>query len=210
MNISVATTTDARAMANLHASRITEGFLPTLGVPFLTRLYRRVVLSPVAFAYTAREGDEVVGFVAVASDLGALYRSFLLRDGVRAALPSLPAVVRSWRKAIETLRYPSRTSGAALGTTVLPEAEVLAVAVAPAVAGQGVGASLVRAACAELHRRNVPGVKVVCGAGNAAALALYATCGFAVATQVEVHGGVVSTVLVRLAPAPGGAVVSNG
>ncbi len=208
MNVRVATASDARAMADLHASRITEGFLPTLGVTFLTRLYRRIVASPGAFAYVAREGDEhvaraeIVGFVAVASDLGALYRSFLLRDGVVAALQSLPAVVRSWRKVLETLRYPA-SAGSPAGTA-LPDAEVLAVAVAPGATGRGVASLLVRHACDDLQRRGVTGVKVVCGTGNEAALALYRGCGFVPAEQVEVHGGVTSAVLVRHAPDEGG------
>ena len=131
----------------------------------------------------------VVGFAAAATDLGALYREFVLRDGVVAGTLAAPRLVRSWRKVVETLRYPAASGD-------LPDAEVLAVAVSPAAAGAGLGARLVAAATDELGRRGVPAVKVVTGADNVAALRLYERCGFAARERVAVHEGVASEVLV--------------
>lgn len=181
---------DAEAIAALHATRISEGFLPTLGPRFLTRLYRRITRSSRAFAVVATDdAGAVVGFAAAATDLGALYREFVLRDGVVAGALAAPRLVRSWRKVVETLRYPAASGD-------LPDAEVLAVAVAPAAAGAGLGARLVAAATDELVRRGIPTVKVVTGADNVAALRLYERCGFAAREQVAVHEGVASEVLV--------------
>jgi hypothetical protein len=42
----------------------------------------------------------------------------------------------------------------------------------------------------------VPAAKVVTGASNGAAIALYEACGFVVADRVEVHDGVASVALV--------------
>ncbi|MDQ1521281.1 MAG: hypothetical protein QOI55_2354 [Actinomycetota bacterium] len=192
--IRTATRADARAIASLHASRIAEGFLSTLGVSFLTRLYGRVAVSPDAFAIVAVDDGRVVGFAAGALDVRSLYRSFVVRDGVVAALQAAPRLARSWRRAIETLRYPGSTSE-------LPRAEVLSMAVAADAAGQGIGRSLVDATLTELGARQIDSAKVVAGAGNAAAIAVYAACGFAVAERLEVHGGVESVVLVWRAPA---------
>jgi ribosomal protein S18 acetylase RimI-like enzyme len=178
-------------MADLHVARISEGFLPTLGTGFLTRLYARVVASPDAFAYVAVADDEarVDGFAACALDLRALYRSFLLRDGAVAGVAAAPRLLRSWRKVAETLRYPATT-------VELPDAEVLSVAVAADAAGHGAGASLVDAVTQELASRDVRAAKVVTGAANDAATRMYRKCGFEVAQRLQVHGGTESVVLV--------------
>ncbi len=197
IEVHAADRSDAGRMADLHASRITEGFLPTLGVFFLTRLYRRVVMSGDAFAVVARDATgATVGFSATALDVSALYRRFMVRDGVVAGTVAAPRIARSWRRVLETLRYPSHA-----GAEQLPPAEVLAVAVDPVVAGRGVGRALVEAAQRELERRGVHAAKVVAGADNPAALALYRACGFEEVERIEVHDGIESCVLVWRVPA---------
>jgi len=187
-----ATDADAGRLAELHATRIGEGFLSSLGPGFLARLYRRIVRSPDGFAFVAEatpRGD-VVGFAAGVMDVGRLYRTFLLRDGVPAALAAAPRLLRSWRRVIETLRYPAE------GADALPDPEVLAVAVDAGAAGHGLGRALVTAALDEFARRGAPAVRVVTGADNAPALALYARCGFVPAASIAVHEGTPSEVLV--------------
>lgn len=189
----LANPTDAARLAALHATRISEGFLPTLGPRFLTRLYRRLILDPDSFAIVADEGGDVVGFAAAASDIGALYRSFLLRDGVVASIGAAPALLRSWRRVIETLRYPE-------GSADLPDAEILSVAVDATAGGRGVGTKVVTEALSRLRDSGVSSAKVVVGADNETALAMYRRCGFENATRIEVHGGRASEVLVWKAP----------
>jgi ribosomal protein S18 acetylase RimI-like enzyme len=189
-----ATREDATAIAQMHTVRITEGFLPTLGTPFLRRLYRRVVASPDAFAFVADDDGRVVGFVAAALDVGALYRVFLVRDGVVAGIAAAPRLARSWRRVLETLRYPTSTAE-------LPRAEILAVCVAADAGGRGIGRTLVETAVGELDRRGVETVKVVTGAGNDPAIAMYRACGFEIAERMRVHDDVESVLLVRRAGA---------
>lgn len=186
---------EAAAAAGLHARRITEGFLPTLGAAFLARLYRRIVRDPGSFLVVAVDRDRVVGMCACTEDLGALYRTFVLRDGVIAAVRSAPRILRRWRRVVETLRYP-----AAEDAPDLPEAEVLAVAVDAARSGEGIGRLVVEAALAEFDRRGTARVKVVAGGDNVAALGLYRATGFVDAARIEVHEGTESVVLVRSAP----------
>ena len=98
--------------------------------------------------------------------------------------------MRSAGKVVETLRYPSST------TDALPEAEILAVGVADRAARRGVGRTLVEAALDELSRRGERSAKVVAGADNVAALALYERCGFVRHSRIAVHAGTPSEVLV--------------
>jgi len=186
-----ATDADAAAIARLHAARIGEGFLVTLGPAFLRRLYRRIIRSDRAFALVAEDSGAIVGFVAVAADTGRLYREFFVRDGIVAGFAALPAMVRRPRHVWETVRY-----GLGGEHDDLPPAEVLAVAVAGSAAGRGIGGDLVAHALEELDRRDVRAARVVTAAANDAARRMYRRCGFRPVARTEVHRGVPQEVLV--------------
>jgi len=181
---------DAPAVAALHGERIGEGFLVTLGPRFLTRLYRRVAVSPHAVLLVTESGGRIVGFVAVATSTRRLYADFLRRDALPAGLAAAPAVLRAPRRVWETLRYGSA------GDHDLPPAEVLSIAVSADAEGQGIGGALLAAALEELARAGAPAARVVTGIGNHAALAMYERAGFRRQTRTEVHAGVPQEVLV--------------
>jgi ribosomal protein S18 acetylase RimI-like enzyme len=183
---------DAAFAAALHASEISEGFLPSLGTPFLERLYRRITLELPSFLLIAEIDGRPVGFVAGSENVARLYRAFLRHDGVPATMSALPRVLRSWRRVLETLRYPASEQGA---QEPLPPAELLAIAVAPTARRLGVGRALVDAFVAELVVRRVTAARVVVGDDNASAIALYERSGFVPATTIEVHRGTPSQVL---------------
>ena len=192
MIVRVGVEADARAAATLHASQIAEGFLSSLGVPFLSLLYRRVVRWPRSFLLVASsEHDEtdVVGVLGAAEDTGALYKTFLVHDGVRATARNAPRLLRSIGRIVETLRYPAQTED-----DELPEAEILSVAVAAHAHGRGIGRALLDAAVAEFASRGIDRVKVVTTAGNEPARRLYASAGFEIARDVTVHAGTRSVV----------------
>ncbi|MCA1706251.1 MAG: GNAT family N-acetyltransferase [Actinobacteria bacterium] len=180
--------TDAHAAARLHADQIGEGFLSSLGPRFLTVLYRRVVRWPRSFLLVAEEGGQPVGHAAATEDVGGLYRQFLLHDGLVAGAVAAPRLARHWRRALETLRYPS-------GHDQLPSAELLAVAVASEFRGRGIGRSLVVALNDELVRRGIDDARVVVAAANGPALALYRSSGFRSATSIQLHADRRSEVL---------------
>jgi glycosyltransferase involved in cell wall biosynthesis/ribosomal protein S18 acetylase RimI-like enzyme len=180
---------DAAAVAELHASRIGEGFLATLGPGFLVQLYRRMVRSPHAVVLVADDGDGPAGFIAVSQDTNRFYREFLVKDGVVAATRAAPALVRAPKQVWETLRYGAGESG-------LPPAEVLAIGVAERSAGRGVGGALVAAALDEMRARDVDAVRVVTSVDNAAALRMYERAGFRRHSRTEVHAGIAQEVLV--------------
>ena len=96
---------DADTAAALHAGQIGEGFLSFLGPEFLRHLYRRITRSPESFLLVVEEEKTTVGFLAGSTDVAALYRAFLWRDGPAAALACSGRLLRSWRRVIETLRH---------------------------------------------------------------------------------------------------------
>ncbi len=187
---------DAAHLAALHAAEISEGFLPVLGEAFLARLYRRVAAAAGSFALVAEDdAGHVVGFVAVSEHTGALYREFLRRDGLVAALRAIPALGRHPRRVLETLRH-----GLAGDDDDRSGAEVLALAVASTARGRGIGHALVADAVGELRRRGVTEAHVVTAVGNDAARRTYGSCGFESRSTIEVHRGTVQEVLAWRSP----------
>jgi ribosomal protein S18 acetylase RimI-like enzyme len=188
---------DADAVASLHASRISEGFLVTLGPAFLRRLYRRVILSHRSFLLVADDAHAVCGFVAVAESTRALYREFLLRDGITATITAAAGIARAPRSTLETLRYGLRAGPSEDDRGPgEPAAEILATCVAADHAGRGIGAALVRAAVEEMSRRGVVAARVVTAVGNEAAVRAYETGGFRSCGHDVVHRGVTQELLV--------------
>jgi ribosomal protein S18 acetylase RimI-like enzyme len=193
--IRFATVADAPMIAALHASRISEGFLVSLGAAFLCRLYRRIALSQHSFALVADDAGVVCGFVAVSEHTPALYRDFLLRDGLPASIAAARGIARAPRSVFETLRYGVRGRGGGDGGGD-DHAEILATSVAAAYGQQGIGARLVRAAVDELERRGVRSARVVTAVGNVAAVRAYERGGFHTIGRDEVHRGVAQELLV--------------
>jgi ribosomal protein S18 acetylase RimI-like enzyme len=188
---------DAPVAASLHAGQIAGGFLSFLGVGFLTRLYRRISLSPDSFLLVAEAEGRVVGFVAGSGDVGGLYRSFLWHDGAAAALSVAGRLLRRWRLALETLRHGS-ADGGGKGEGV----ELLAIAVEPGHQGAGVGRALVGSFLDRVEQGPDRAAYVVVASDNANAVGLYLRAGFAVDQEFELHSGASSLLMQWRRPEP--------
>ncbi|HYU58047.1 MAG TPA: GNAT family N-acetyltransferase [Actinomycetota bacterium] len=171
-------------MARLHARGIHEGFLATLGEPFLTLLYEAMASSDRAVLLVARTGTgAVAGFVAGAAHPGAFYREFLLRRGVRAAARLAPRAVRPQvaRRIWETLRHLGAEGGGG--------PELLSIAVGDRGRRSGTGTALARGLEDALGAGGASRLVVVVAERNAPARAFYERLGFRPARTLEVHRG---------------------
>jgi ribosomal protein S18 acetylase RimI-like enzyme len=184
---------DAVRAATMHSRFIAEGFLSSLGPRFLRHLYGRIVRGDESFLLMAESDGNAIGFIAGSTALGRLYRSFLLRDGLAAALSAPLRLVTALPRVLETLRH-GRGGGDGGG------AELLAVAVDPEWRGRHVGGQLVEGFLAELHDRGVDAAHVVVGADNASAIAMYRRAGFAPASRFEMHRGTPSVLMEATIP----------
>lgn len=181
---------DAAAAARLHAEQIGEGFLALLGPKFLTLLYRRIQSSDGSFLFVADTDERVTGFVAGSDDVGGLYRSFLLHDGLRASLGAAGRLLSGWRRALETFRHGSGDGvGRGRGT------ELLSIAVDSAEQGAGSGGRLVAAFLDEVVRRGGRAAYVVVASHNQGAIRLYERAGFTRHEEFELHAGSSSLLL---------------
>jgi ribosomal protein S18 acetylase RimI-like enzyme len=181
---------DAAAVAALHVDQIAEGFLSVLGPSFLRRLYRRIGRAPDSFLLVAESEGKVAGFIAGSTDVGGLYRSFLLRDGVVAGASAAGALLAGWRRAFDTLGH-ARSKSAGVGRG----AELLAIAVDPSRQRRGTGAQLVDAFLGEIAAHGCTAAHVVVGADNAAAISLYERAGFVGVDRFELHAGTESLLM---------------
>ena len=77
----------ARAAARLHRNGIDTGLLSYLGPMFLRQLYAAIPCCPSGFGFVAREGKDVLGFIACSESTGRLYKQALLRRSLLMALP---------------------------------------------------------------------------------------------------------------------------
>lgn len=191
MTVRDATPGEAGIVAGLHAE-ITTGFLPTLGAPFLTRLYTALIAWPEGDVLVADRDGRVRGFVASVENTGAFYKHFAVRHGVIAGFLVLPRLVRpSVAKRIwETFRYGTDGDGVEVA------AELFAVATASAARSEGVGTALLNAATDRYRQRGLTEVQVVVAADNEASLAAHRKAGFVDRSTTEVHAGELSRVLV--------------
>jgi glycosyltransferase involved in cell wall biosynthesis/ribosomal protein S18 acetylase RimI-like enzyme len=182
---------DADAIARIHGEALPEAFLPTLGHPFLRRLYVALADDPATTLLVAVDGEGVIGFAAGVCSVGGFYRRFLVRHGVQAAVAVAPRAFRPdvWRRMRETAAYPDRAAS-------LPQAELLSIAVDPSRRAEGIGRALALGVIGGLSDVAVPEMKVVVSEENLGANRFYAALGFRQAARIEVHEGSASNVWV--------------
>lgn len=189
-------------IAALHAHLIHGGILPQLGERFLTHLYREIAASRAGRVYAAFEGIRIVGYVAGAWDIWRCAFGFSPGGCMRLAALVVP---RLWRrgvfdKALDALAYPFRNA-AIPDPNAAPlskhRAELLAIAVAEAAQGRGIGRGLVRALETFL-RTHVTHYFVSTNVQEKQSNAFYRALGFAEAGQKRHHHLVVQIYIKRL------------
>ena len=187
-----------RQVAALHAACIDQGFLATLGQPFLGLMYRAIDEAPGSVLIVDEAEGRVRGFVSGAAGMGAIYRRMLTHP-VRLALALLPSLFRPsrLRRILEILRY-----GGGPGAQPLPAAELLSIAVDPVWRGKGVAESLYRSLDAHWAGRGVPAFRITVGDALAPAHSFYRRMGAVPVARVEVHAGEGSVVYVQQTGAP--------
>ncbi len=175
----------SQEVAKLHIEGISTGFISSLGHDFVTVLYGAIAESKLAFGFVAEEENSVLGFVAFTTNLSKLYKSVILKKGLRFTflLAGKMFSLKQMKKVFETLFYPGR-----IKKMNLPSAELLSIVVAEEGRGKGLATTLMQKGLAECARRGIEKVKVLVGADNEPANKLYLKCGFELVGQIDNHG----------------------
>lgn len=186
IEISLAAPEQAERIAVLHAESLPDDFLPSLGRDFLARQYYPAALaSRNAATFVACSGDEVVGFVTVASDSGAFSG-----DVLRGRLLSIAG--HAFRRAV---LQPGHLllSAQVLLATLCPRpspcpGEIVFIAVAAGQRGHGLGRRLIQAAMDHLACCGVARCRTKTLARNGNVIRLYDSLGWEVVDRFRLIG----------------------
>ena len=76
----------AQQVAALHIQCINTGFISSMGIDFVSCLYEAITRSESSFGVVAVRDEKVLGYAAFTTDINALYKSVVLRKGLKFAL----------------------------------------------------------------------------------------------------------------------------
>ncbi|MFH1370591.1 MAG: GNAT family N-acetyltransferase [Planctomycetota bacterium] len=174
----------ARAVAELHISGIHTGFISSLGVDFVTALYEAIAKSTYGYGFVAIMSGRVVGFASFATDLGGLYKSVILKNGLRFIFSLARKMLSpdAARKALETLFYPSR-----IKNMKLPAAEFLSMVVSADARRKGLATEFIKAGFGEGASRGIEKLKILAAVDIKPINKLYEKLGFELVGQIDNH-----------------------
>lgn len=171
-------------IAKIHQDEIVEGFLSTLGVKFLSKLYCKLCDSPYAFLYVAKINNRICGFICGSTDTAKVYKNFIIRYGI-FILPIIIPKILSFKKIgrmLETLIYPQKKENVGL-----PKNEILNFCISRDFQRKGIGKKLFTILVNEFKSLNFNRIKIVTGANQIKAQKFYESVGAIKFTDIEVH-----------------------
>lgn len=182
MIILLAKKEEAAKIAEIHKKEIKKGFLSSLKLSFLTKLYRAIINSRFSFCIVAKEKGKVIGFVAGATNLDKLYLYFLRRYFFHSAFTLLPKAFsfQNLKKIFETLFLPHRGRK-------LPKAELLTIAIEKKFQRKGIGSKLLKKFVSEMKNRDMYQFKVIVGQNLKPAIKFYEKNGFEFLRKISIH-----------------------
>ena len=185
---------DYRAVASLHCNQIDQGFLASLGVPFLTLLYEAIDKDSQSVLLVERVDHSIVGFVTGTCGLGRIYKQLLLKPlQLIYALKSCLLSPSKIYKIIEILLI-SKDSNI---SPDFSEQELLSIVVSPAYQGRGHAENLFNALCSHFRNEGARRFNIVVGSNLDRAHAFYMKMGSIPVREIQVHKGVNSVVYVK-------------
>ena len=185
---------DYRAIASLHCDHINQGFLATLGVPFLTLLYEAIDKDSESVLLVERVDRRVVGFVTGTRGLGRIYKQLLLKP--LRLIYSLKSCILSPSKMYKILEVLLISKGSNISAD-LPKQELLSIVVNPAYQGGGHAENLVKALWSQFRADGASSFRIVVGSNLDRAHAFYTKMGSLPLEEIQVHKGAYSVVYVK-------------
>lgn len=180
-------------IAQLHKEGIKKGFLSSLGMQFLTRLYWAINNEPGAYILVADENGIVAGFISGVVDIQGFYKRILLRRWFHLMAPLVGYLINVSiiKKVVETVLYGLKTKKNESHASECT-AEMLSVAVNNNYRGQGVGKKLVDALENFFKKENVKEYTVVTFSLDNSSNGFYNACNFSFAGTFSHHGNIMN------------------
>ncbi len=188
---------DADILAVLHKENINQGFLSSLGKPFLRSLY--IYLIKKELVIISRDGNIITGFVSYSYDSSGIIKRFIF-SRPQVIFTILFYLIRRpslFRSVFETMKAPGKSNEQTKSDEIIPFGELLSITVDPKYQKGGTGTVLLKALEAELKRSNIKAYKVVAGNKLEGANKFYQKNGFILAKTVNIHGDSLSSLYVK-------------
>ena len=185
---------DYRTVASLHCDHINQGFLATLGVPFLSLLYEAIDKDSESVLLVERVELKIVGFVTGTRGLGRIYKQLLLKP--LRLIYSLKACILSPSKMYKILEVLLISKGTNISAD-LPKQELLSIVVNPAYQGGGHAENLFKSLCSHFGAEGASSFRIVVGSNLDRAHAFYTKMGSIPVEEIQVHKGANSVVYVK-------------
>lgn len=189
--------------AQIHVAEIHHGLLPLLGIDFLTQLYRGIAGARRSAVWVAMQNDKVMGFIAGCAHTKGSLVEVLVKHGGRLLFA---AGTRVWsrpflRKLPAVIAYPFNRRHLQGGRDY-PQAELLAIGVAPSARGKGMGRQLVEVLETSFtHWGAIQEYHVKTNSAEPASNSFYQALGFAPSGTVPHHDLVLRIYTKRLSTA---------
>ncbi len=185
---------DYKVIASLHSDNINQGFLASLGVPFLTLLYEVIDKDSKSVLLVERVDHSVVGFVTGTCGLGRIYKQLLLKPlRLIYALKSCLLSPSKIYKIIELLLISKDRNI----SSDFSKQELLSIVVTPAYQGRGHAENLFNSLCSHFRKEGASCFNIVVGSNLDRAHAFYMKMGSVPIKETQVHKGVHSIVYVK-------------
>ena len=175
--------------AKIHSKEIPSGFLPTLGLSFLSSLYEFFSKSKYSFLLLAVEDSKVMGFIVISLHTKLFFKQYLWTQSYKN-FHKIPLSIFGKMfivKTIEVLKYPFKSKKTK--ADFVSNSEIFNFCVDSSVQGRGVGQLLFSRAVNELENSKVKVLKIVTGQKQISAQKFYYKSGATFSHKVMVHKG---------------------
>ncbi|MBN2893865.1 MAG: GNAT family N-acetyltransferase [Bacteroidales bacterium] len=180
-------------IALLHKKEIPTGFISSLNLKVVKKLYESIITNEIIFVL--ENESTIVGFVSCAKNTGILYKKFIKKN-LFAVAPYFVLKVFSFsfiKKIFETLTAPKKTK---LDNEEIPE--LLSIVIDSNQQAKGLGKLLLDELENKLVEDKIKKYKVVAGDNLISANKFYNKYGFTLSAQTELHKGAISNIYTKI------------
>ena len=180
--------------ATIHSKEIPNGFLPTLGLNFLSSLYEVFSKSKHSFLLLAIEDDKVIGFIAISLHTKFFFKQYL-KTKLFKSLYKIPIVIFGkvfFIKSLNVFKY--FFSNKRDGEIFISNSEIFNFCISSLYQGRGTGQLLFLSAVEQLKVHNIKILKIVTGQSQKSAQNFYYKIGATPSHKIIIHNGKESVV----------------
>lgn len=179
-------------VATLHIKSIKNGFLPTLGINFLTLLYKTINECSFATLETEYNGNELKGFVSGTDGTSSLYKQ-MLKYPLSLLICLFPVLFNPIKiKKIINIFFHMHGKK----RSDFPNAELLTICVDDGYRRQGVANILYKRLSSYFKKRNIKKFTIIVGK-TLEANKFYLNQGAVISSTIQVHKGHNSNIFIQ-------------